>query len=167
MSASQHLSKKTYLEMGDEDKLIIEAYYYAFGISVKEIQNYVDWPWQSINAHIKIMEDRIQKRKDTVDRLKNQGYQTIHRLNLKAPEKEKAKMNEIEKQPKVVDNLQDSFPKYHNSLSQPKPLPPQAPFYVRALLDLRDRFAKGEIVFKSLNFDETAGVFFLKFGKKE
>lgn len=80
--ANQNLSGKTYLEMDDETKLKIEALYYCYNLNCHQIGDIVDWPWQSCNKHIKVMNDRIEYGKTTFEKLEEQGEQTIAKYGL-------------------------------------------------------------------------------------
>lgn len=102
MSAAQRISQKTYVEMGESDMLLIEAYCFGFGLNAKQAADFIEWPWQSINQHLKVMNDRIDRKKDTLDHIMARAKETIAKLNLvrpdiSPPKVKYAKKEEVEK----------------------------------------------------------------------
>lgn len=65
VSHRQTESGKTYIQMDDRTKRIIEGLYFAEGMTSKEIAPHVQWPWQSVSAHVKVMQDRIKGHRAT------------------------------------------------------------------------------------------------------
>lgn len=80
--ARQRESGKTYLAMDEETKLKIEALYICYNLNCHQIGDIVDWPWQSCNRHIKVVNDRIEYCKTTFEKLEAQGEQTIAKYGL-------------------------------------------------------------------------------------
>jgi hypothetical protein len=156
----QNISKKTYMEMGDEDKLLIEAYCYEFGLSSKQAADYIDWPWQSISAHLKIMDDRLERKKDSLDHLRERARETIARLGLVKPEIKAKPVKEVDIDSNASEKRTD-IP----VACKPVTFPP-SPFYVLAIEEYMRKLYSGKIAFISLLVDDERGVLELKYKKE-
>jgi len=162
------MKNKSYIEMGEEVREKIEALYYVMDKNCKDIEKLIDWPWQSINKHIKIMEDRILnkavKEKDVLFR----AEANVKKYGLVQLVEAKKKPIDVEKKPVVTED------QYENMLHSVITPPPKdqsnltdisvitSP-YISALLDIVDRHKQGLITFRGMVLDESSGMFRVDF----
>ena len=164
------MKNKSYIEMGEEVREKIEALYYILDKNCKDIEKLIDWPWQSINKHIKIMEDRILnksvKEKDVLSRAEAnvKKYGLVQLVEAR-----------VEKKPIVIEELSEfTKEQYENILhSVITPSPENQPNltdisvitspYISALLDIVDRHKQGLITFRGMVLDEELGMFRVDF----
>ena len=168
------MKNKSYIEMGEEVREKIEALYYILDKNCKDIEKLIDWPWQSINKHIKIMEDRILnkavKEKDVLFRAEAnvKKYGLVQLV-------EKKRIDDAEKERIVIEKLSEvTKEQYENMLhSVITPSPENQPNltdisvitspYISALLDIVDRHKQGLITFRGMVLDEELGMFRVDF----
>ena len=140
---------KTYLEMGDTEKAVISALYFVRGWGPKKISEYIDWPWQSVNAHIKVLEDRIKMGSASEDELIAKGREFLKGVEIH------------EAQPEVTD--EPVAPIVGNaslvaSITQKE-------LYIAMLESLMQRIVDGVIIPQGMSVSDVDGEFYLQFGK--
>jgi hypothetical protein len=80
--SAQRESGKTYLAMDAETKQKIEALEYCFDLNSRQIGELLGWPWQSVNAHMKVTRDRIALGTVTEKWVMDVGKTTSERFGL-------------------------------------------------------------------------------------
>ena len=157
------MKNKSYIEMGEEVREKIEALYYVMDKNCKDIEKIIDWPWQSINKHIKIMEDRILnkavKEKDVLFR----AEANVKKYGLvQLVEAKKKPIDEKGEEPVVTEEQYENTPPPENQPNLTDISVITSP-YISALLDIVDRHKQGLITFRGMVLDEELGMFRVDF----
>ena len=156
------MKNKSYIEMGEDVREKIEALYYVMDKNCKDIEKIIDWPWQSINKHIKIMEDRILnksvKEKDVLSR----AEANVKKYGLVQLVEAKKKPIDVEKKPVVTKDQYENTPPPEDQPNLTDISVITSP-YISALLDIVDRHKQGLITFRGMVLDEELGMFRVDF----
>jgi hypothetical protein len=69
--------------MGDDTKAVIEALHYVMDRTTHQIGDQIGWPWQSVQKHLKIVNDRMQFGRDCLEKVLERGEETIAKYHLR------------------------------------------------------------------------------------